>query len=41
MGWESSPILANSFESWGGKRAKQVGSVINTSFILQRDITVA
>lgn len=41
MGWVSSLILADSFESWGGKRAKQVGSVINTSFILQRDVTVA
>lgn len=33
-GWESCLILANSLESWGGKRAKQVGSVISTSFIL-------
>lgn len=41
MGWVSSLILADSFESWGRKRAKQVGSVINTSFILQRDVTVA
>lgn len=41
MGWVSSLILADSFEGWGGKRAKQVGSVINTSFILQRDVTVA